>query len=122
MHLVHVRVLMSQECECPGPRNLRDLFRAHCAPEERVDHISIHPGEEGLVTVGFFVTADSMVSAEVVALAVATRVVAGEAALEGARIVGCSGALVPEFYDRLVIGAGHDGRNVRVQDQDTDQS
>lgn len=122
MHLVHVRVLLPEERECPEPQDLRDLLRAHAAPEERVDHVSVHPGEEGLVTVGLFVTSDSLVSAEIVALAVAERVVAGEAALLGARIVSCSGALVPEFYDRFLIGAGDDGRIVRVQDQDTGQS
>ncbi|MFP1628962.1 hypothetical protein ACLB9X_28170 [Streptomyces sp. 5K101] len=118
MHLVHVRVLVPDQC--PASQELRDLFRARAVPAERVDHISVHPGENGLVTVGFFVTADALRTAEAVALAVAERTVAD--ALRGARVIGCSGALVAEFYDRLVITPGRDGRTMRLPDQDTGQS
>ncbi|MEV7414422.1 hypothetical protein [Streptomyces sp. NPDC089919] len=120
MHLVHVRLVVPGECpEGPG---LREIFRAHAVPEERLEHISVHPGEGGLVTLGFFVTADSLLAAESVALSVVERAVAGEPALREARLHGCGGALVAEFFDRLVIGPGRDGRTMRVQDQDSGQN
>ncbi|MEU0125189.1 hypothetical protein ABZ114_26515 [Streptomyces albidoflavus] len=120
MYLVHVRVLLPPEAF--GPEGVRDFFRSHALPDEGVEHVSVHGGADGVLTVGFFVQSDALLAAEGVALAVAERAVDREPGFRGARVVGGSGALVAEFYDGMLAAPGHDGRSMRGPDQDSGQS
>jgi hypothetical protein len=118
MYLVHVRVLLPA-----GPFDtevVRDWFRSHVLPEERVEHVSVHGTGDDTLTVGFFVQAAGLLAAEDIALGVTRRAVSHEPELLPARIAHCSGALVADFYDRMFDFPAHDGRTMRVQDQDTD--
>ncbi len=120
MYLVHVRVLLP-----PQPldtEEFRDFFRSHAFPGEGVEHVSVHGGTDGVLTVGFYVQADCLTAAECVALTVAERTLVREPVLQRASVAGGSGALVAEFYNRMVDVSARDGRSMRVQDQDSDRN
>lgn len=120
MYLVHVRVLVPPEPL--DTEDVRDSFRSHASPDEGIEHVSVHGGGDGVLTVGFFVQADCLLAAEVMALTVAERTVVREPVLLRASVAGGSGALVAEFYDRMLDVAGRDGRTMRGPDQDSDQN
>ncbi|MET8505491.1 hypothetical protein ABZV60_12635 [Streptomyces sp. NPDC004787] len=116
MRLVHVRIRL------PGgpPADLGILkaaFLSHAAPEDKVGHISLHAGEESQLTVGFFVSAETLTAAETVAYTVALRALAGEAVLRNAYVTSYSAALVPALFDRMLQEPGDGGRNRRRPDE-----
>ncbi|AVZ71064.1 hypothetical protein SLUN_01155 [Streptomyces lunaelactis] len=115
MRLIHVRI------QFPGglgsPEWLRRAFLSHAGPEQKVDHISIHPGDEGELTVGFFVTAASLIEAEAISYTVAHRALSHEPALQHARITSYSAAMVPDLFDRMLDEAQTGGRNMRRPDE-----
>ncbi|MGV9878488.1 hypothetical protein [Streptomyces sp. NPDC003006] len=120
MQLVHARVRLA--VDPPEPERLRAIFRSHARRHEGIQHISIHPDADRKLTVGVYVTADSVCEAEDTARVFVTRTLECEYALRGARVAACSAALVPQFYDGL-CGTGDDGgRSMRGPDQDTGQT
>ncbi|WP_030241225.1 hypothetical protein [Streptomyces sp. NRRL S-350] len=82
----------------------------------------MHLLEAGSLTVSLYVMAPSLVAAEHVARAVTQSALAHEPVFRQALLLGCSGALVAEYYDRLLELPGHGGRTMRLPVQDTDQS
>lgn len=119
MYLVHVRVLLAEPFDAEA---VRGMFRSHALAQDRVEHVSVHETGVGTLTIGFFVQAGGLFAAEDAALRVARRAVAHEPDLLAAKIADCTGALVAEFYDRMLDSPVHDGRTMRVQDQDTDRN
>ncbi|MEV5974561.1 hypothetical protein [Streptomyces sp. NPDC051921] len=116
MILVHVRIRSPEAL--PERDVLVRILSGQVTPGERVEHFSIHPAGPGSVTVGCFVPAESLLIAESVALAVVQRAVRASPVLKGAWITSSSGAIVGEYFERLRDSAGHDGRSMRLPDQD----
>ncbi|MFE7549338.1 hypothetical protein [Streptomyces gardneri] len=108
MRLVHVRIRLP--CIPEEPDSLREAFLSCATPEDGVGHISIHPGDGGDLTVGFFVTAATLPEAETVAYTVALKALSGEPALRQAYVTSYSAALVPALFDRMLHEPGDDGR------------
>ncbi|MGX9889630.1 hypothetical protein [Streptomyces sp. NPDC002276] len=115
MYLIHVRI--STPHDFVPPDLLSDLFLVRAVPEDAVDHVSVHTRQPGTVTVGLFVATDSLLSAERIALEVATRTVSTEPTLDDCRVTSCSGALVGLFFDREAgVGGGCNGRTMQLPD------
>ncbi|MFE6049727.1 hypothetical protein ACFQ6N_03120 [Kitasatospora sp. NPDC056446] len=76
----------------------------------------------GSVTVSLYVTAPSLVAAECIAQRVSECALAAEPVFRHAFLLGCSAALVAEYFNRLLELPGRDGRTMRLPVQDTDQS
>ncbi|MEU3566927.1 hypothetical protein AB0E96_00635 [Kitasatospora sp. NPDC036755] len=74
------------------------------------------------MTISFYVATRSLITAERVARTVTERALEREAVLRGSVLLTCSGALVTEYYDRLLELPGRDGRTMRLPLQDSDQS
>ncbi|ALO09494.1 Esterase/lipase [Streptomyces venezuelae] len=106
--MVHVRIRLP--CTPEEPESLREAFLSYATPEDGVGHISIHPGDGGDLTVGFFVTAATLPEAETVAYTVALKALSGEPALRQAYVTSYSAALVPALFDRMLHEPGDDGR------------
>lgn len=126
MQLIHVRFQTPSDFRVPG--DLSALFRAQAGPGERVDHVSVHPGEDCSLTVGMYVVAGSIVVAERVALTVAQRALSRLPALRGSRITDCAAALVAPYFQALLDAPeavcdapGGDGRSMHLPDQDTQE-
>ncbi|WP_314615474.1 hypothetical protein [Streptomyces stackebrandtii] len=108
MRLVHVRIRLP--CIPDDPESLRKAFLSYATPEDGVGHVSVHPGDGGDLTVGFFVTAATLPEAETVAYTVALKALSGETALQEAYVTSYSAALVPALFDRMLHESGDDGR------------
>ncbi|WP_328769483.1 hypothetical protein [Streptomyces sp. NBC_00286] len=120
MYLIHVRINTSHDFV--PPERLNQLLLAHAAPEGAVDHVSVHTNQPGIVTLGLFIAAESLLSAERIALEAVTLAVSTEPALNECRITSHSGALVGVFFDREVgAGDGDDGRTMHLPDQASDE-
>ncbi|MFC8273659.1 hypothetical protein ACFUJR_14255 [Streptomyces sp. NPDC057271] len=115
MRLVHVRIRLPDTPDDLG--SLKAAFLSHATPEDKVGHISIHPGEGGELTVGFFVSAAALSMAETVAYTVALRTLSGEPVLRHAYVTSYSAALVPAMLDRMLQEQGDGGRNRRRPDE-----
>ncbi len=96
-------------------------FKSFAAYGERVEHVSVHTAPPEALTVGFYIVAETLSATERVAQSVAERAVRGDARLEGCQVVSCSAALVGEYFDRLLDGAGPDGRFMRGPHEDTER-
>ncbi|MEU3554820.1 hypothetical protein [Streptomyces fragilis] len=117
MNLVHVRIRLD------GPVDdrewLKQVFHSRALLGEGVEHISIHLEGDGDLTVGFWMSAASVVTGEDTANTVARRALSAEPTLRRAAIVSCSTALVPEAFDRMLRPAPESGRNRRRTDTAT---
>jgi hypothetical protein len=120
MYLIHVRV--STPFGFVPPEPLSHLFLAQASPEGAVEHVSVHTEQPGTVTVGLFVTAGSLLSAERISLEVVTRAVNTEPALDDCRVTSCSGALVSTFFDQEAgVCGGDGGRTMQLPDEASDE-
>lgn len=120
MHLIHVRLHTPRDFRVPD--DLAAQFIAQATSAEGVEHVSVHPGGGQALTVGVYVTAESLLVAEQAALAVSRRSVARVPALRRSRITSCSAAIVGAYFDRLLQCPGGDGRTMRLPDEDTPES
>ncbi|HET6354900.1 hypothetical protein [Streptomyces sp.] len=111
MRLVHVRIRLPDTPDDLGP--LKAAFLSHAVPEDKVGHISIHPGDGRELTAGFFVSATTLSAAETVAYTVVLRALGSEPALQHAYVISYSAALVPAMFDRMLQEPGDGGRNRR---------
>ncbi|MFH8477051.1 hypothetical protein [Streptomyces sp. NPDC018000] len=115
MYLVHVRILLAGlEAQ---DHELREVFLSHATAADMVEHLSVHPEGDDLLTVGFWIGAPSAVASEKAAYAVARRVLEAEARLRHGRIRSVSCTLVPAVFDQMLQSAQEPGRNVRRTDQ-----
>ncbi|MFE9250591.1 hypothetical protein [Streptomyces sp. NPDC007088] len=108
MRLVHVRIRLPGTPD--APESLRAAFLSHAAPEDKVGHISVHLGDRGELTVGFFVSAATVYAAETVAYTAALRALGSEPALEHGYITSYSAALVPALFDWMLQEPEEGGR------------
>ncbi|MGW2088307.1 hypothetical protein [Streptomyces sp. NPDC001880] len=92
---------------------MKQVFHSQAGPEDMVRHLSVHPEDDGLLTVGFWIGAPSAVASEEAARAVAERALAAEPTLRHSLILGCSCALVPAVFDQMLRSPQDPGRNVR---------
>ncbi|MFG2429018.1 hypothetical protein [Streptomyces sp. NPDC048590] len=114
MNLVHVRLqLPDGTTQVEG---LKQTLLRHVSAGETVEHISLHPGDEGEVTVGFWVGGASVTGSERIAHAVTLRALEAEPALTRARVTSCSSALVPAVFDEMTRPAQAPGRYMRWTD------
>ncbi|MER5480877.1 hypothetical protein ABT026_28460 [Streptomyces sp. NPDC002734] len=117
MNLVHVRIRLD------GPVDdrewLKHAFHSRALLGEGVEHISVHLEEDGELTVGFWMNTSSVDAGEDTANAVARRALDAEPTLHRAAILGCSSALVPEAFDRMLQPPRESGRNRRRTDTAT---
>ncbi|MEU4890918.1 hypothetical protein AB0B12_05035 [Streptomyces sp. NPDC044780] len=121
MYLVHVR--MGTPAGFVLPEQPHRCFIDRALSSEKVEHASVHSDEPGLVVVGLFLVAESVVAAETTALDVTIRTLAGESAWDGARILSCSVALVADFFNHLINeSSGDGGRSMQLPDQASDDS
>ncbi|MGW2083858.1 hypothetical protein [Streptomyces sp. NPDC001880] len=110
MNLVHVRIQLAGLLDQYDW--LKRTFRSHAAPEEAVQHISIHPGDGGALTVGFWISAPSALASEQVAYAVTQRTLHAETALSQARVTSYSSTLVPAVFNQMLREPQEPGRNM----------
>ncbi|MFK4144028.1 hypothetical protein [Streptomyces sp. NPDC004065] len=93
MYLIHVRL------KGPGGTAVRpDLATiiTSCAGKaDGLEHVTVHPGAQGDVTLGLFLLADRLAAAEESAARLTERAVAGHPALRGFRVVTAEAVLVP---------------------------
>ncbi|MFJ8882809.1 hypothetical protein ACIRJR_05285 [Streptomyces sp. NPDC102402] len=114
MNLVHVRLQLPD-----GPTQfggLRQMLLRHATADEAVEHISLHPGEDGELTIGFWVGGASVVGSELIAYAITRRTLEAEPALTRARVTSCSSALVPAVFDEMARPEQSPGRYMRWTD------
>ncbi|MFE2053869.1 hypothetical protein ACFXAS_36075 [Streptomyces sp. NPDC059459] len=117
MRLVHVQFRLM--VDLPASERISRMLLPHAIRHERVEHISVHPGSDRRLTVGFFVSAATPAEAEAVALAVVTRAIAAADGFRFAEVTGCS--VAPLLDPRDVLRADRDdaGRSMRGPDPDT---
>ncbi|MFE2721609.1 hypothetical protein [Kitasatospora sp. NPDC059327] len=109
MYLVHA-TLRPLAPDGSLPRDVRDLLLAAIRPEDRVEHLVVHPDAVPRPVLGVYLLADSLAEAEHRAAAFCRRALAGTPRLSGWRTAGVAVPLVTPFYERLLFGAdGADG-------------
>ncbi|OCC09069.1 hypothetical protein [Streptomyces sp. PTY087I2] len=100
MRLIHVRIRLPGT---PGSsESLKAAFHSHTTPEDKVGHLSVHLGDGGELTVGFFISAATLSAAETVAYAVTLRALDSVPALQQAYVTSYSAALVLALFDRML--------------------
>lgn len=120
MNLVHVRIQVARVTN--EYAWLQCALRSHATPQERVDHVSVHPDYGGAVTAGFWISGASVVDSERVAHAITRRAIAGEPRLRDARVLESLATLVPQVLNQLVHEAEDHGRNVRMTNPATTET
>ncbi|MFE3514575.1 hypothetical protein [Streptomyces sp. NPDC059166] len=114
MNLVHVRLqLPDGTTQVPG---LKQTLLRHVSAGETVEHISLHPGDDGELTIGFWVGGAGVVGSERIAYAITLRALEAEPGLARARVTSCSSALVPAVFDEMARPAPAPGRYMRWTD------
>ncbi|MEU6460071.1 hypothetical protein [Streptomyces sp. NPDC047065] len=117
MRLVHVQFRLA--VDLPASERISRMLLPHVIRHERVEHISVHPGTDRRLTVGFFISAATPAEAEAVALAVVTRARAVEDGFRFAEVTGCSVAPLPDPRDVSRANRDGSGRSMRGPDPDT---
>ncbi|MFI9324929.1 hypothetical protein ACIGXI_34845 [Kitasatospora aureofaciens] len=105
MYLIHVRLRPS----APGgrlPHGIGTLLRAAALPADGIEHISVHAEARPHPTLGLYLTADSLRTAEDRAARLARRWVAEVPALADWQPVSAEVPFVAPFYERLLSASG----------------
>ncbi|GHD30726.1 hypothetical protein [Streptomyces galbus] len=95
MYLVHARLAMPADADMPP--DVREAVRRALRPEDRVEHLAVHPRAPWL-TLGFFVLADALGEAEAHAERVCRRLLSAVPQLGAARLVGVGVPLISEAF------------------------
>ncbi|MFD5461596.1 hypothetical protein ACFWIQ_02050 [Kitasatospora sp. NPDC127059] len=105
MYLVHV-ALQPGSPGRPLPHDARELLLAAIRPEDRVEHVVVHPYATPDPVLGLYLLADSLTSAERRASAFCRRALATVPPFAGWRAMTAAAPLVAPFYERLLSGSG----------------
>lgn len=85
MYLVHTE-LLNRKVDLCIPQNLADLLRALAHPDDRVEHVVIHPRPGHGVTVGVYLLTERLRDAEETAARLCGRAVDAIGPLPGWRV------------------------------------
>ncbi|MFH8386848.1 hypothetical protein ACH4E7_39040 [Kitasatospora sp. NPDC018058] len=116
MYLIHVRLALPDGFAFPS--GLRRRLLGPVSAEATLDHVTLHPAEQGVATLGLFVTAPTLASAEAAARSVGERVLVEHAGLTAAALMDCQAVLVDAFFERLLAARGGGGRTMPPHDWD----
>lgn len=103
VHLIHVQLSTVRSLRVPD--GLPEWFLAEGEPADGLEHVSVHPVADGVLTLGFFHTTRRLLDAEAGALRLACEAV-NRGPLGGWRVLSCGGVIVPQYYDTLLDGIG----------------
>ncbi|GGV79692.1 MULTISPECIES: hypothetical protein [Streptomyces] len=93
MYLVHVR--LKGPGRTTGRTDLATIVTSCAGNADGLEHVTVHPGPCGDVTLGLFLLANDLAAAEQSAARVAGQAVSGHPALSEFRVLESQGALVP---------------------------
>ncbi|GAA3220138.1 hypothetical protein MTQ10_08470 [Streptomyces sp. XM83C] len=93
MYLIHVR-LKGPDTTASRP-DLATIITSCAGKADGLEHVAVHPGPEGDVTLGLFLLADRLATAERSAARLTERAVADHPALRGFRVLTAEAVLVP---------------------------
>ncbi len=110
MYLIHVRLGPPVD-DLPLPSGLAQLLQAMSTPEDRVEHVAVHPDALPWPTLGVYLVADCLRDAEERAARLCGRGVTGIPLLRGWRLVNAQAPLVVPFYEQLLSSSGLGGLN-----------
>ncbi|MET8623679.1 hypothetical protein ABZW30_07970 [Kitasatospora sp. NPDC004669] len=110
MYLVHAALRPLS----PGLRlslDARELLLAAIRPEDRVEHLVVHPDALPNPVLGVYLLADSLAEAESRTDAFCRRALTAVPRLAGWSAARVAAPLVTPFYERLLSSSGRPGRN-----------
>ncbi|WP_344459830.1 hypothetical protein [Kitasatospora kazusensis] len=110
MYLIHAR-LRPPIPGRPLPGRLAALLWAMSVPEDRIEHIAVHPKAVPYPTLGLYLQADRLGEAEERAAQLCGRWVTGISLLQGWQPVDAQAPLVVPFYEQLLSSSGLGGLN-----------
>jgi hypothetical protein len=111
MYLIHL-VLRPPAPAAVLPPGLAEVFLAAARPEERVEHVSVHPDAQPYPVIGVYLTADHLTAAEECAGRLGRRVLGARPALAGWAQVSAAVPLLAPFFELSLLGPGRrPGRN-----------
>ncbi|MFI1162588.1 hypothetical protein ACH4UM_03020 [Streptomyces sp. NPDC020801] len=93
MYLIHVR-LKGPDGTAERP-DLAAIITSYAERAEGLEHVTVHPSPSGDVTLGLFLLADSLATAEERSARLVRRAVAGHPRLCGFRVLQAETVLVP---------------------------
>ncbi|MFG2354906.1 hypothetical protein [Streptomyces sp. NPDC048521] len=93
MYLVHAHLELPPGEELP--QSVRALVRSAITPDDRVEHVSVHPRSSSRLTLGFYLLAGALEEAEERAARVCHRLLREVPQLGRARLTGAEVPLVP---------------------------
>ncbi|MEY9944456.1 hypothetical protein [Kitasatospora sp. GAS1066B] len=108
MYLIHAK-LRPPAVGVDLPPRLAALLGAMTVPEDRLEHIAVHPDAVPYPTLGLYLMADSLREAEQRAQRLGRRWVTDVSPLRGWQLVSAEAPLVAPFYDRLLSSSGLGG-------------
>jgi hypothetical protein len=110
MYLIHVQ-LRPPASGGRLPDGIGTLLRANALPADGIEHISVHAQAHPYPTLGLYLTADCLLTAEERARLLARRWVAELPALAHWQRVSAEAPFVAPFYERLLSASGPGGLN-----------
>ncbi|WP_051844476.1 hypothetical protein [Streptomyces sp. NRRL S-813] len=93
MYLIHVR--LEGPGGAAGQPDLATIVSSYAGKADGLEHITVHQGPPGDVTLGFFLLADGLAAAEKTAAHLAGQAVSGHPELQEFRILEAEAVLVP---------------------------
>lgn len=108
MYLVHI--VLAAAAATALPDRVRELIGAAALPDERVEHVAVHPQGPGRLVVGVYLLADRLEEAEHRAAALCRRVLEASPEFQGWWLASAGVPLVAPFYEQLVSSSGLGGR------------
>ncbi len=109
MYLIHLHLHSSEYGDLPEQAG--EWLRAVALPEEGVEHVTVHGRALPDPVLGVFVIADRLELAEQRAAAVCQRALAVREELHGWELIEGRAPLIAPFYESLLDGSVHPGRN-----------
>ncbi|MEU9047758.1 MULTISPECIES: hypothetical protein [unclassified Kitasatospora] len=110
MYLVHA-ALQPVPPGRPLPGDARELLWAAVRPEDRVEHVVVHPDAVPDPVLGVYVLAESLASAEHRASEFCRRALVAVPEFAGWKAMKAAAPLVTPFYERLLSAPAGPGRN-----------
>ncbi len=110
MYLIHV-ALRPTTPTAVLPRTAGDLLLAVALPDERIEHVVLHPCASPCPVLGVYLLADCIEDAEERATEFCRRALAALPALAGWEPGSAEVPLVGPFYEGLLSASGLTGRN-----------
>lgn len=109
MYLIHVH--LSSPDRAPLPDGVADLVRSVTIPEDRLEHVAVHPDAAPDPVLGLYLLADGLADAESRATVLCGRALAADAPLHGWSVARAGAPLVSPFYELELSRSGLAGRN-----------